>query len=139
MRTEASLLAGTDLRTDRVSTALDGEAFTALLDAMDADLRRDAGARALTDAYADAIAMQFGEGGLTLDRIACGLRLCVVRIVGPDDPAPWTAWSTLFDADAATPSYARIEHEAELGAGLRERRLVFTVDPSSAGLTISAY
>ena len=128
-------MAGNDVDAASATRVLGSEqAFTSALDAMLSELSGDPDAAELTAAYEEAIRAQLdGLDGLRLERMACGLRVCLATFE-EEQPASWDAWHARFDADPATPASVFIEREVESGNGTRQRRIIYSTDPTSSGI-----
>lgn len=137
---EARWLAGDDVSAASVSELLrSGQGFDAAIDALAIDMAVDAEAEALMDAYSEVIETQLPETGtVRLERLACGLRLCLARF---EETArgDWNAWRRSFDADTRTPHHVFIEREVDLGDGVTERRVLFATDPGSSGIVVPVF
>lgn len=137
--TESMLLLGSDLDSNAASNLLRAEdGFDKALGRMDDEMQRDPDAMALGDTYAQAIAAQLSSGdqALRLDRLACGLRLCVASFDDAADEAAWEAWRQRFDADTETPHSVFVERSLARPDGSVERRVIFTTDPTSLGVNV---
>jgi hypothetical protein len=134
LATESTLLFGDEVNVEAVGSILRTDRFDEMLQAMLDEAQTDADASDLTDTYASSISAQVGTAtSLRLDRLACGLRLCAATFSDGDE-ATWTAWTENFQADPQTPSNVFVEHAVALENGAALRRIIFSTDPTTAGV-----
>jgi hypothetical protein len=138
---ESILLRGNDIDSAAVAALLKSDdRFDHALDRLWAEMAGDEDAAALGEAYATAIGSQVSDvEGLRLDKLACGLRLCIASFLDMRSGDAWESWRGRFDSDVETPYGVLIEHEIDLGTGAAQRRVVFSTDPSTDAVVIPAY
>lgn len=132
---ERTMLHDSMVDLDSIQGHLFGESFDPLLLALKEQSARQPAAAELTDVYRTALqaALSHQESDYLKD-IACGLRLCMASVGYGSDSAPviegveW--WK--FSEEASLPIYAHIAVDVPVNAGLAERRIVWSTDPTSS-------
>lgn len=136
---EGRLLSGGHLDAREARTLLESEAFGETVDEMAWDASRDRDAQALTDLYREYVdRILRAGGGFVLDRIACGLRLCVGQALAIIDEAKWHVhglYGSELDPNGL-PMYASTYNSFVTPDGRTFFRFMFTIDPSSPGIVV---
>lgn len=124
-----------DLRTFR--DVLGSDDFLDAFHELAADSMADNDALALTDVYADFAEQAFGRHGqFALDRMACGLRMCMGQAVALSDQAIWSLHG--LDRLEGGPPMPASAAGVWIGPnGQRFYQFLFTNDPESRGLVVS--
>lgn len=135
---EAAMLAGDALSVDAVESIITTDRFGETLGLLEAQMLRDSLAQELTEAYRLALQAELSAGSSTmeLDRLACGMRVCMARVLDHAEVSDWIRWMESLSNNTNVPLHASLDYTIDHGGAGFEHRLVFSTDPSSSELRL---
>lgn len=136
---ESAVLLNGQIYVSAAESILGSDAFASTLESLEQQMMQDPLAEALTNTYRDSIERQLAAqtDGLQVDRLACGLRICMgsIHSQGLTDE-DWAAWLDAFGHNPETPHYTLVDQTIDLGDDVAEHRLVFSTDPESNAIVV---
>lgn len=134
---ERRVLTNSRLDSAEAMELLDSDTFSEAVDEMAWDASRDLDAQALTEIYRDYAARILEAGGeFLLDRLVCGLRVCVGQALALSDEARWELHGLYAAGSDGPPMYASAYHAFVTPDGRTFYRFMFTIDPESRGIVV---
>lgn len=135
--TERQFLLNDYLRTDATMERVGSGDFAEVMDELAREAYGDFDAQALSDVYGGHVgAMLDAHGGLTLDRLVCGMRLCMGEAIVAAGEVNWQPFH--LGLGDGPPIYALSDGTFTRADGMIVYQFLFTTDPESPGFVIPA-
>ena len=128
---QALVLSENGMRFEMTNTLMDHLHFDELIGAMDSDLV----GLERQDALLPLFYKWAGAHGIAVDRLACGEKVCALRIYGPNQEALESYVQAVADASEGQ-VLSRNVYDRIDSPGLIERRMIFATDQSANGFVI---
>lgn len=138
LRAEDTILVGDDLSADAAGPIITTDRFGETLGRLEEQMLQDPMARELTEAYRHALQTELSSASPTmeLDRLACGMRVCMALIQDQAEVSDWVGWMESLSSNPDVPFYASLDYSLDHGGAGFEHRLIFSTDPSSSGVRV---